>query len=413
MSSSPTRLSPGPRMATTGHHFGGMNGQHSGWNLEDSLRTEVDETMRKNRALGEERDYYANQMVPLREEAERLTINLANEVEAHNVTKEELRQVEAKYAAAMAALKARMESEMAWRDVKLDENEAEIKRLNRLLQEHVQRLQELERSKYAEIEKLKAQLQAERESATISIDSLERELSSLQRQVDYAAQDLEREKERAAAKLKDEETDHRRDVDELQRQLELERKERRQQVAALQETLAKEKAAANKKILQLEQALKASAMTVKDLEAELAEERAARAAQVAALKAEVAEERAGRLKAEEERDAMQPKVDAALSEVEVWKQKCLVAEELFLQWEAKMQAMQAILEAGMGEALTLKAGAINSELPAVYQVHALEPLVQVKVTEMHDALCSIFAQFQSNLRVHMPDVDKRTFPVYQ
>jgi len=392
--------SPG-RLLSPGHHRGGLCGDQSGWNLEDSLRGEVDECLQKNRALIQERDYSLNQLESLKEENVRLSATLSAEMSAHKATRDELRQFEAKAAAARAELRARMEAEMSWRDAKLTEKDSEITRLNRL-EEHVKRVFELESSKYDEITKLKAQLEAERRSSQMTTDSLERESSSLQRQVDYAATDYEREKERGAARLREEVIDHRRDIDDARKMLDAERKEHVAALAAVRDLAAAEKASYTKALLKKDQEISQLKKAQQELERAMEQERAEHAQEVAKLQESLKKAHAARRAAEAHAASLEPSLAQALEDAAAFEKRALHAEGMIQEWAEQIAQTQAAMDAALRDVDSITNTSINADLPAVYQVHALEPLVQVKVDEVKGSMRDAFARQLSNIRVHLP-----------
>lgn len=120
------------------------------------------------------------------------------------------------------------------------------------------------------------------------------------------------------------------------------------------------------------------------------------------MKKKLKAEKAARIEAEEYAAEMQPRLDAALQELTVWKKKCLDQEGIFREWAEKVHGIHEAMEKGMQQARGCNEVEINSELPAVYQVHALEPLVQVKVNEVHEKMMSAYASLQSSLRQYLP-----------
>merc|ERR1712028_145109 len=87
--------------------------------------------------------------------ADRSAELLDQEVHLHAAIREELRVVEERHVAAYKLLQERKDSEVSLRDETIAERDDEIVRLGRLITEQMARLEEVEKTKYDEIEALK------------------------------------------------------------------------------------------------------------------------------------------------------------------------------------------------------------------------------------------------------------------
>jgi len=386
-----------------GHHHGPLVGAQSGWNLEDSLRTENNELLRKEQRVRQERDYAVGQIEPLKEELSRLAELLDQEIHSHADTREELRVVEERHVAAYKLLQERMDSEVSWRDVTIKERDAEIVRLGRLIDDHMARLEELEKAKYDEIEALNEQITRERESHRVAMDSAERETASLQRQLEYSQQDAIIEQDRWRARLTEAEAERHRQVEELKKQMAKAQQQHRRECERLQRTLEDERRKAAKTIAELEAQLAHTEELLEAVREQLREAEQRHQEEVAGLKQELLSERQAREEVEAKNVILTKQLADALAEIEDWKKKCGYLEDLVVEWEICVPRLHSDMQAGLQEAADLSCSQhINSDLPAVYQVHALEPLVQVKVSEAYHQMLELYTKLQHSVKRHFP-----------
>lgn len=386
-----------------GHHHGPLVGVQSGWNLEDSLRTEVTELTRKEIKVRKERDYAVSQIDPLKQEVSRLGEMLNQEIKAHAATQEELRQVEERYTATIRTLEERLESEVSFRDNTIKSRDDEINRLQKIVQEQMQRLEEMEKSKYDEINALKEQLQRERDSKQVALNSLEHEVSSLSRQLEYAQQDAAAEQERARSRLSACEAEKARTVDEFNRKLIKMEQQHRKAMDQLEEQMAKEREAATERIKQVESNFRELEAEVKRLKAEHELQCEEYESRLAKMWNDLDAERIARRHAEDRIPPLQQDLAALKIDLGKYKQETARLEQKCRIWEQAIEGMHADMHKGIEDAQQLdKKLEVTSDLPAVYQVHALEPLVQVKVRECYQMMYNLYQELQHSLHARFP-----------
>merc|ERR1711865_163581 len=388
-----------------GHHHGPLIGaQSSAWNLEDSLRTENTELFRKEQRVRQERDYAVGQLEPLKEELSRIAELLDQEVHLHAAIREELRVVEERHVAAYKLLQERKDSEVSLRDETIAERDDEIVRLGRLITEQMARLEEVEKTKYDEIEALKEQLARERDSHAVAIDSVERESASLRRQLEYSQQDAIIEQDRWRSRLTEAEAERARQVEDLKKQMAKMQQAHRKETLRLQTMLETERRQAAQKVAQLTAELEHINILLEQSRQQLREVEQQHLEEVAGLKQRISSEQQAREAVEAKNALLNTQLAAAVEQIEDWKTKCIYLEELLVSWELCIPALHADMQSGLQDASDMGHSlCVNTDLPAVYQVRALEPLVQVKVSEAYQQMLELYTRLQLSLKHHFPN----------
>eukprot|EP00656_Telonema_subtile_P017495 TRINITY_DN19386_c0_g1_i1.p1 TRINITY_DN19386_c0_g1~~TRINITY_DN19386_c0_g1_i1.p1 ORF type:complete len:273 (-),score=121.61 TRINITY_DN19386_c0_g1_i1:106-924(-) len=260
------------------------------------------------------------------------------------------------------------------------------------------------RDRYRDMDLLTDQLQRERDSSRVAIDALERELRSVTHMLEYEKQNAAQEQERARSVLREQQEDAQRRVEELQAVAVAAAKEQRSKREALQATIASERAAASAREAELQATVLLLQGDVQDLKDELGSTTARYDQLIEALEEQLIAELNARAELEQRVSALETDLVNAKDGADAWKARCAELEETVLCWERCVPRLHVELDRGLHKAHALRDDLrVNSELPAVYQVHALEPLVLAKLDECYQKMMALYQKMQRDLREHFPN----------